>query len=99
MTGDICHFNLHSAKIFNVEGRMYPVRLMNTVEPQKNYIEAALTCTFQIHLEMDPVGDILAFFTGQEEIETMERMLNEYAKQCPPNAPKVYLKNNIFQRS
>ena len=45
-----------------------------TVEPEDSYLDAALNTTLQIHLDEEP-GDILVFLTGQEEIESLARLL------------------------
>lgn len=37
--------------------------------PEADYMDAAVVTVLQIHLTQ-PRGDILVFFTGQEEIET-----------------------------
>ncbi|KAG0602725.1 hypothetical protein M758_10G036400 [Ceratodon purpureus] len=42
----------------------------------------------QIHLEETP-GDILLFLTGQEEIESMERLLKERASHLSQNVQKL----------
>jgi ATP-dependent RNA helicase DHX8/PRP22 len=42
----------------------------------------------QIHLEETP-GDILLFLTGQEEIESMERLLKERASHLSQNIQKL----------
>lgn len=38
---------------------------------QADYMDAAVVTVLQIHLTQPP-GDILVFFTGQEEIETAQ---------------------------
>ncbi|RUS32656.1 P-loop containing nucleoside triphosphate hydrolase protein [Jimgerdemannia flammicorona] len=76
------------AKILYVSGRLHPVRIYNTIEPQSDYIDAALVTIFQIHLEQ-PMGDILVFLTGQEEIETLEKLLKEHAATLPPTASRI----------
>ncbi|KAJ6812721.1 pre-mRNA-splicing factor ATP-dependent RNA helicase DEAH10 [Iris pallida] len=42
----------------------------------------------KIHLEGGP-GDILAFLTGQEDIESVERLVPEHARQLPEGSQKV----------
>ena len=84
------HCCLPSAPIIRVTGRQYPVNVFYTFEPQSDYVEAAVVTTFQIHLEQ-PVGDILVFLTGQEEIEAAEKLLLENALHCPSDALKVRL--------
>ncbi|CAI1693684.1 hypothetical protein SEUBUCD646_0N03250 [Saccharomyces eubayanus] len=63
--------------IFNVPGRRYPVDIHYTLQPEANYIHAAITTIFQIHTTQALPGDILVFLTGQEEIERTKRKLEE----------------------
>lgn len=64
------------APIFNIPGRRYPVDVHYTSQPEANYLAAAITTVFQIHISQDR-GDILVFLTGQEEIEAAEMNLQE----------------------
>lgn len=59
------------APIFNIPGRKYPVDILYTKSPEANYVAAAVTTIFQIHISQGP-GDILVFLTGQDEIETAQ---------------------------
>lgn len=68
------------APIFNIPGRRYAVDVHYTAQPEANYIAAAITTVFQIHISQ-PTGDILVFLTGQEEIEAMEANLQETARK------------------
>ena len=54
--------------LFKVPGRTHPVEIFYTVEPEPDYVEAAIRTVLMIHRFEDP-GDILLFLTGQEEIE------------------------------
>jgi len=54
--------------IFNIPGRRYPVSIHYTKAPEANYLDACVMTVMQIHLTQD-LGDILVFFTGQQEIE------------------------------
>ncbi|CAO3663683.1 unnamed protein product [Umbelopsis ramanniana] len=76
------YFN--GARIMYVSGRLFPVKVYNTIEPQSDYLDAALVTIFQIHMRR-PKGDILVFLTGQEEIETLTALLTDYAGQLPSN--------------
>eukprot|EP00742_Colponemidia_sp_Colp-10_P003806 GILJ01004055.1.p1 GENE.GILJ01004055.1~~GILJ01004055.1.p1 ORF type:complete len:698 (+),score=71.08 GILJ01004055.1:38-2131(+) len=76
------------ARIITVEGRMYPVDVYYTVEPQPDYLDAALITTLQIHLEQPP-GDILVFLTGQDEIEALEKLLQAKVRLFPPEATSL----------
>ena len=69
------YFN--NANILYVQGRQYPVQIYYTVQPQSDYLHAAITTTLQLHGEDNEDGDILVFLTGQEEIETTVRILNQ----------------------
>ncbi|KAL3688626.1 hypothetical protein R1sor_014935 [Riccia sorocarpa] len=62
------------APIFRIPGRRYPVDILYTKAPEADYLEAAVVTVLQIHVTM-PAGDILVFFTGQEEIEAAEEIL------------------------
>ncbi|PVF96219.1 putative PRP2-RNA-dependent ATPase of DEAH box family [Serendipita vermifera] len=64
------------APVFYVPGRRYPVDILYTPQPEANYLHAAITTVFQIHTTQ-PKGDILVFFTGQEEIEAAAENLEE----------------------
>lgn len=65
------------APIFTIPGRRFPVDICYTKNPEANYVQAAITTVFQIHMKQELSGDILVFLTGQEEIEAMEEALND----------------------
>eukprot|EP00656_Telonema_subtile_P018829 TRINITY_DN20221_c0_g1_i3.p1 TRINITY_DN20221_c0_g1~~TRINITY_DN20221_c0_g1_i3.p1 ORF type:complete len:896 (+),score=330.60 TRINITY_DN20221_c0_g1_i3:191-2878(+) len=67
------------APIFTVPGRRYPVDIMYTKAPEADYMDAAVVSVMQIHITQ-PKGDILVFFTGQEEIESCQEILTQRAK-------------------
>ena len=54
--------------LFKVPGRIHPVEIFYTPEPEPDYVEAAIRTVLMIHRIENP-GDILLFLTGQEEIE------------------------------
>ncbi|KAI0754937.1 pre-mRNA splicing factor [Daedaleopsis nitida] len=68
-----------NAPVFFVPGRRYPVDIHYTPQPEANYLHAAITTIFQIHTTQ-PNGDILVFFTGQDEIEAAQENLQETAR-------------------
>ncbi|KAI5678910.1 hypothetical protein M9H77_09860 [Catharanthus roseus] len=76
------------AKAVHVQGRQYPVDILYTLQPETDYVDAALITIFQIHLEESP-GDILVFLTGQEEIESVERLVHERLRQLPEANQKL----------
>jgi len=67
-----------SAPVLRVEGRQHPVRMMYACEPQPDYVDAVITAVLQIHIdEGRKNGDILAFLTGQEEIDSVAAVLRK----------------------
>merc|ERR1719217_1911146 len=48
---------------------MHPVETFFSLRPQKDYVETAIDVVCQIH-QQEPLGDILLFLCGEEEIET-----------------------------
>ncbi|KAL3648128.1 hypothetical protein CASFOL_009096 [Castilleja foliolosa] len=64
------------APLMKVPGRLHPVEIFYTQEPERDYLEAAIKTVFQIHL-CEPPGDILVFLTGEEEIEDACRKLTK----------------------
>ncbi|KAL2650957.1 hypothetical protein R1flu_019085 [Riccia fluitans] len=60
------YFN--GAPLMKVPGRLHPVEIFYTQDPERDYLEAAIRTVVQIHICESP-GDILVFLTGEEEIE------------------------------
>ncbi|XP_031492999.1 pre-mRNA-splicing factor ATP-dependent RNA helicase DEAH10-like isoform X1 [Nymphaea colorata] len=80
---------LGGAKAVHIQGRKYPVDILYTYTPQQDYIDAALITIFQIHLEEDS-GDILVFLTGQEEIESVERLVLDRCQHLAEDSKKIF---------
>lgn len=78
------------APIFNIPGRRYPVDIHYTSQPEANYLAAAVTTIFQIHISQGK-GDILVFLTGQEEIEAAEQNLQETARKLGSKIPEMII--------
>lgn len=78
------------APIFNIPGRRYPVDIHYTPQPEANYLAAAVTTIFQIHITQGK-GDILVFLTGQEEIEAAEQNLQETARKLGSKVPEMVI--------
>lgn len=78
------------APIFNIPGRRYPVDIHYTQQPEANYLQAAVTTIFQIHISQGK-GDILVFLTGQEEIEAAEMNLQETARKLGSTIPEMII--------
>ncbi|KAF7120576.1 hypothetical protein RHSIM_Rhsim13G0002600 [Rhododendron simsii] len=66
----------HGAPLMKVPGRLFPVEILYTEEPERDYLEAALRTVTQIHMH-EPPGDILVFLTGEEEIEEACRKIHK----------------------
>ncbi|VAH90143.1 unnamed protein product [Triticum turgidum subsp. durum] len=64
------------APLMKVPGRLHPVEIFYTQEPERDYLEAAIRTVVQIHM-CEPAGDILVFLTGEEEIEDACRKINK----------------------
>lgn len=69
-----------NAPIFRIPGRRFPVHVFYTKAPEADYIDAVVVTTLQIHVTQ-PLGDILVFLTGQEEIETAQEILLERSRK------------------
>ncbi|KAI0469537.1 P-loop containing nucleoside triphosphate hydrolase protein [Xylaria cf. heliscus] len=76
--------------IFTIPGRTFPVEILYSREPESDYLDAALVTIMQIHLT-EPIGDILLFLTGQEEIDTSCEILYERMKALGPNVPELII--------
>ena len=77
-----------NAPIFTIPGRMHPVEILYTKEPESDYLDAALITVMQIHLS-EPEGDILVFLTGAEEIDTSAEILYERMKALGSQVPEL----------
>ena len=73
----------------HVEGRQYPVRVHYFDKPSDDVIEAALQRIFQIHCREPMPGDILVFMTGQETIQNLQKLVEEYAENLTREFPKI----------
>jgi pre-mRNA-splicing factor ATP-dependent RNA helicase DHX16 len=68
------------APIFRIPGRRYEVDIYYTKAPEADYIDACIVSILQIHATQ-PLGDILVFLTGQDEIETCQEILQDKVKR------------------
>lgn len=58
----------HNAAIFTIPGRLYKVKIKFAKKTEKDYIDEVVNKVMKIHTGK-PLGDILVFLPGQEEIE------------------------------
>nr|MBE5726255.1 lethal (2) 37Cb [Cucujiformia] len=68
------------APIFRIPGRRFPVDVYYTKAPEADYVDACVISVLQIHATQ-PLGDILVFLTGQEEIETCMELLTDRTRR------------------
>ena len=71
------YFN--NCPVIHIPGKTFPVKVLYSRGPQMDYIEAALECVMNIHINNEP-GDILVFLTGQEEIDSCCEILYQKVK-------------------
>ncbi|KAJ4384751.1 Salivary acidic proline-rich phosphoprotein 1/2 [Didymella sp. IMI 355093] len=72
-----------------VEGRQFPVKTIHLPSPTQDWVESALKLIFQIHYKEPLPGDILVFLTGQDTIEALEKLVNDYAEGMDTDVPKL----------
>ncbi|KAF7162629.1 hypothetical protein CNMCM5623_007854 [Aspergillus felis] len=75
--------------VCHIKGRQFPVKTIYAPAPVHDFVDAALKVIFQIHYKEPMPGDILVFLTGQETVEALEHLVNEYATGMDPALPKV----------
>ncbi|KAI1280803.1 Pre-mRNA-splicing factor ATP-dependent RNA helicase DHX16 [Halotydeus destructor] len=68
------------APVFKIPGRRFPVDIYYTKAPEADYIDACVVSILQIHVTQ-PLGDILVFLPGQEEIEQCTELLTERTRK------------------
>ncbi|CAK5269876.1 unnamed protein product [Mycena citricolor] len=76
------------AKIIYVKGRQHPVKVYHAAQSQTDYVEAASRTFFQIHVDQGP-GDVLIFLPGQEDIESLQLSIEDFARKLPPDHAQV----------
>ena len=62
-----------------IKGRQYPVQTIYTSQPVTNWIDSAFERVVDLHLHQRLPGDILVFLTGQETVETLQALCNDFA--------------------
>ncbi|XP_071957723.1 probable ATP-dependent RNA helicase DHX35 [Antedon mediterranea] len=68
-----------TAVILTVEGRTFPVDIFYTESPVPNYLRSTVETIIKIH-KSNEEGDILAFLTGQDEVDQALQMVIDYAR-------------------
>ena len=65
-----------------VPGRQHAVEVLYALEPEDDFVDAALCTVMQLHDEQPLGGDILAFLPGQEQIEALANMIAAQLKRA-----------------
>jgi len=88
--GEKCaKFEQNDIVVHQIDGRQHPVKILYTPEPVADYVEGTLKTIFKIHIQEPMPGDILAFLTGQDEIETLHELVQQYAETMSKALPKL----------
>ncbi|RDD47573.1 putative ATP-dependent RNA helicase DHX33 [Trichoplax sp. H2] len=82
---------LDNAKVIYIEGRQFPIQIMYTSQPQPDYLHSALVAILQVHKLHPPHWGIVVFLTGQEEIESLERLLKSHLKHLVNNVAEILI--------
>jgi len=88
-TVDADKFALYwNCPVLYVEGRQFPVNIRHISTPTEDWERAMMSTIFQIHNTAPEKEDILAFMTGQEEIENAARQARLLCREYS-NAPNL----------
>ncbi|KAK9418210.1 putative ATP-dependent RNA helicase prh1 [Seiridium unicorne] len=78
-----------TVQVLRIKGRQYPVNIKHTQSPVPDIREALFNQIKEIH-EHEPLpGDVLAFLAGQEDIEALQKRLEEYGAGLASDIPKI----------
>lgn len=80
---------LQEPTFLDIPGRLFPVNITYVPKPVPDVQDALIKTITRIHSEQPCPGDILAFLTGQEEIESAQKILEDYAQTLDPKMPKL----------
>lgn len=78
-----------NVEFLRIKGRQFPVDIAHETRPVSDIQDTLLKRIFKIHTEEPLPGDVLAFLTGQEEIEVAQKLIEEYAATLASNVPKI----------
>ncbi|CAG8982928.1 hypothetical protein HYALB_00002946 [Hymenoscyphus albidus] len=82
----------NGAQIPYIAGRQYEVKTFYEHEPKEDYVHAMLEIILMLHTQEPLPGDILAFLTGQEEIEALQAELEKYSQMLIAAVPRMEIK-------
>lgn len=72
-----------------VKGREYEVEIIYRANPCPDYMHTMLETILHLHVQEPLPGDILAFLTGQDEIETLQAELETHAAKLVKTVPRM----------
>lgn len=72
-----------------IPGRQYPVVTKYLPAPTTEFVEEALKIIVKLHTSKPLPGDILVFMTGQDTIEELASLLDDYALSMSPSLPQM----------
>jgi ATP-dependent RNA helicase DHR2 len=81
--------NTTTVPVLRVEGRQFPVDVIHTSKPVPDLNNALGSLVLRINQQEALPGDILAFLTGQEEIEAVQKHLEHDASALPAEVPRI----------
>lgn len=70
------------ATIISLEGRTYPVEISYLDQPVSDYVQAAADTVLKLHVHQ-PLGDVLVFMTGREEIDACAQEIADRTHDLP----------------
>ncbi|PHH80249.1 hypothetical protein CDD80_2272 [Ophiocordyceps camponoti-rufipedis] len=76
-------------RVLQIQGRQFPVEMIHEPQPVADVEDALQRRIFKLHMEEPLPGDILAFLTGQEEIESAETLIDEFAATLASDVPRI----------
>ncbi|KAK2152383.1 hypothetical protein LSH36_330g06039 [Paralvinella palmiformis] len=79
-----------TAAVLTVEGRMFPVDVFYSLNPVPDYRKATVETVMKIHRSERP-GDVLAFLTGQDEVQYVVSLLIEHARHLDQDSLKMWV--------
>ncbi|KAK9479490.1 P-loop containing nucleoside triphosphate hydrolase protein [Lipomyces japonicus] len=81
------HF-FKGAQVLYVQGRRFPVERHYLPTPVEDLVDATVRTAIQINIG-EPTGDILAFLSGQEDIDKATDLLNSVSSAMPKGVPEI----------
>ncbi|GLJ37676.1 hypothetical protein SUGI_0765380 [Cryptomeria japonica] len=67
--------------IISVEGRTYDVKIHYLDEATSSYLQSSVSTVLSIH-NQEPLGDILVFLTGQDDVDAAVQLITEEAQKA-----------------